>query len=281
MLENIFLLLSQNDGLLYVAVGLLSLCIGSFLNVVIHRLPMILKKDWHNDCQLFLHPDNPQLNNEKLTLSFPHSRCPECKTQIKWYQNIPVISWLVLRGKCNSCKHPISFLYPFIELLTCVLSIAVVFKYGVTSQALFGLILTWTLITLVFIDFAEQILPDRIVYPLIGLGLLLSTYGVYIPSDTAIWGAVIGFLSLWVVYILFKLITGKEGMGYGDFKLLAACGAWFGALALPSVIVVSSVLGCVVGIYFLKVKKESKPFAFGPYIAASIWVYFMFGSLVG
>lgn len=281
MLENIFLLLSLNDWLLYTVTGVLGLCIGSFLNVVIHRLPMILKKDWHNECQLFLHPENPELITDKLTLSFPHSRCPECKTRIKWYQNIPVISWIVLRGKCGTCKHPISCLYPFIELLTCILSIAVVFKFGATSQAFFGLILTWSLITLTFIDFAEQILPDRIVFPLIGLGLILSTYSIYIPSGISIWGAVIGFLSLWIVYILFKLITGKEGMGYGDFKLLAACGAWFGALSLPSVIIISSVLGSIVGIYFLKVKKVSMPFAFGPYIAVAIWIHFMFGSLIG
>ena len=280
MLENSLELLAQNQLLLCLIVAIFSLCVGSFLNVVIYRLPIILKREWHNECQLFLHADNPQLDHSKFTLSFPRSKCPTCESQIKWYQNIPVISWLALRGKCSSCKTGISIRYPLIELLTCVLSVIIVVKFGFSLKSLFGVLFTWMLIPLLFIDFAEQILPDRIVFPLIGIGLAINTHGVFVATDVSVWGCIIGFLSLWSVYIIYKLITGKEGMGYGDFKLLAAFGAWFGAGVLPTIILGSSIIGSLVGIYFLRVRKQSLPFAFGPYLVLAGWVAFFFGPLV-
>lgn len=280
MLENVFLILGENSSVMYFIVAILGLCVGSFLNVVIYRLPLILNKGWHSECQLFLFPDNPQLRTEKITLSIPRSHCPSCKKQIKWYQNIPVVSWVLLKGKCGFCNHPISPLYPFIEVLTCLASVAVVIKYGVTIQSVFGLVFTWLLITITFIDFAEQIIPDRIVFPLFGIGLVIGTFQVFVGPDQAIWGSMIGFLSLWSIYIVFKILTGKEGMGYGDFKLLMALGAWFGPLALPNIILISAVLGLIIGIILKKTRSESKPFAFGPYLAIAGWVYLIFGNII-
>lgn len=280
MFENLFLFLQTNTTLTYIIVALLGLSVGSFLNVVIYRLPLILKQSWHNECQLFLHPDNPNLLTEKITLSTPRSRCTTCNNQIRWFHNIPVLSWLFLKGKCGFCSTRISPIYPLIELLTSITSIIVVFKFGLTIQALASLVFTWLLIAITFIDFTEQIIPDRIVYPLFGMGLIISTYNIFVSPDQSIWGAMIGFLSLWIIYIIFKAFTGKEGMGYGDFKLLMALGAWFGPFALPNLILVSAVLGCLIGIALIQIRKESKPFAFGPYLAISGWIYLIFGNLV-
>lgn len=278
--DAFLMLVNTTPWFFYSLVAFVSLCIGSFLNVVIYRLPKMLHIQWRNDCHSYLNPTDPVAAQEVFDLNKPRSHCPTCKTQIKWYQNIPVISWVVLRGKCASCKAPVSIRYPLIELLTMVLSLAVAYKFGVSWAMVLGLVFTWCLVALTFIDFAEQILPDRIVFPLIGLGLLASTYGIFVNPSASIWGAVIGFLCLWIVYVIFKKITGKEGMGYGDFKLLCATGAWFGAFSLPTVILVSSLLGTVIGLFLLVRKNQNKPFAFGPYIAIAAWVYLMFGSIV-
>ena len=270
----------QNPTALYFGVGMLSLCVGSFLNVVIYRTPKMMEQEWHTECQLLLHPEQVIIDEEKLSLSKPASTCPKCKTAIKWYQNIPVISWLALRGKCGSCQNPISIRYPFIELLTAICSLTVVAVYGPTLQMLFGVLLTWILITLTFIDFDTQLLPDRFTLTLAAIGLAINSYSLFTTPTAAIWGYVIGFLCLWIVYYLFKVVTGKEGMGYGDFKLLAALGAWMGPLLLPLIILLSSVVGAIIGIILLKIRKENVPFAFGPYIAIAGWVAFLWGDQI-
>ncbi|MGX5698849.1 prepilin peptidase [Acinetobacter kookii] len=269
-----------NPTALYIAVGLFSLCIGSFLNVVIYRTPKMMEQEWRQDCQILLHPEQVIIDETKITLSKPDSTCPKCQTPIRWYQNIPVISWLVLMGKCGSCKNPISIRYPLIELLTALCSLIIVAVFGPTLQMLFGLILTWTLIALTFIDFDTQLLPDRYTLPLAALGLAVNSYSLYTSPTSAIWGYIIGFLCLWIVYYLFKIITGKEGMGYGDFKLLAALGAWMGPFLLPLIVLLSSFVGAVIGIILLKIRKENQPFAFGPYIAIAGWIAFIWGEQI-
>ncbi|NNH35090.1 prepilin peptidase [Acinetobacter sp. NIPH 2377] len=270
----------NNPTALYLAVGLFSLCIGSFLNVVIYRTPKMMEQEWRTDCQFFLHPEQPIIDESKLTLSKPASNCPKCQTEIRWYQNIPVISWLALGGKCGSCKNPISIRYPLIELLTAVCSLVIVAVFGPTLQMLFGLLLTWILIALTFIDFDTQLLPDRYTLTLAALGLGINSYAIYTSPTSAIWGYIIGFLCLWIVYYLFKIITGKEGMGYGDFKLLAALGAWMGPLMLPLIVLLSSMVGAIIGIILLKIRKENQPFAFGPYIAIAGWIAFIWGEQI-
>ena len=267
----------ENPTALYIAVGLFSLCIGSFLNVVIYRTPKMMEQEWRQDCQMFLHPDQAIIDESKLTLSKPASTCPKCRTEIRWYQNIPIISWLVLRGKCGSCQNPISIRYPLIELLTALASLVIVSVFGPTLQMLLGLLLTWILIALTFIDFDTQLLPDRYTLTLAALGLGINSYAIYISPTSAIWGYIIGFLCLWIVYYLFKIVTGKEGMGYGDFKLLAALGAWMGPLMLPLIVLLSSLVGAIIGIVLLKIRKENQPFAFGPYIAIAGWIAFIWG----
>ena len=262
---------------LYIAVGLLGLCIGSFLNVVIYRTPKMMEQEWRQDCQMLLHPEQALIDQSKLTLSKPASTCPKCHSAIRWYQNIPVVSWLILRGRCASCQNPISIRYPLIELLTAICSLVIALVFGASLQMLFGLLLTWTLIALTFIDFDTQLLPDRYTLPLAALGLAVNSYAIYTSPTAAIWGYIIGFLCLWIVYYLFKIVTGKEGMGYGDFKLLAALGAWMGPLMLPLIVLLSSLVGAIIGIILLKIRKENKAFAFGPYIAIAGWIAFIWG----
>ena len=272
--------LIQHPTALYFAVGIFSLCIGSFLNVVIYRTPKMMEQEWRNDCQMLLHPEQAIIDESKISLSQPASTCPKCHSLIRWYQNIPVISWLLLRGKCGQCQNPISIRYPFIELLTAVCALTVVAVFGPTLQMLFGLVLTYVLIALTFIDFDTQLLPDRYTLPLAALGLGVNSYALYTSASSAIWGYIIGFLCLWVVYYLFKLVTGKEGMGYGDFKLLAALGAWMGPLMLPLIVLLSSLVGAIIGIILLKIRKENQPFAFGPYIAIAGWIAFLWGDAI-
>ena len=279
-MQQVISYLVDNPTALYIAVGLFSLCIGSFLNVVIFRTPKMMEQEWHQECQMLLHPEQPIIDEDKLTLSKPASTCPKCHRPIRWYQNIPVISWLVLRGKCGTCQNPISIRYPFIELLTMVCSLIVAVVFGATIQMLLGLLLTWVLITLTFIDFDTQLLPDRFTLPLAALGLGINTFTIYTSPSSAIWGYLIGFLCLWIVYYLFKLITGKEGMGYGDFKLLAALGAWMGPMMLPLIILLSSVVGAIIGIILMKMRGENQPFAFGPYIAIAGWIAFLWGDQI-
>lgn len=279
-LQSFIFVLNASKPFFYFLVVLISLCIGSFLNVVIHRLPIIMKREWEAECYEFINQPENIKQHEKLTLSTPRSSCPSCKQKIKWYQNIPVISWVLLRGKCSNCGVSISAKYPLIELLTCGLSVAVAYTFGPTLQTVFGLIFVWSMIALAFIDLAEQFLPDRIVLPLLGLGLIINVYSVFVPVQFSVWGAVIGWLCLLIVGEIFKAITKKDGMGHGDFKLLAIIGAWFSAFALPTVILGSSILGIIVGITLLKKNKTSEAFAFGPYIAIMGVFVLLFGKLI-
>ena len=277
---DFFGLLSQSPLLSKVLTGILGLCVGSFLNVVIYRTPKMMQQQWHSECQWLLHPDEPVTPEAPLTLSHPASRCSHCGHQIRWYENMPVVSWLVLRGKCSGCHQPISKRYPLVEIIAAVLSVMVVTKFGVSLQALAALVFTWTLIALTGIDFDTQLLPDRFTLPLAGLGLLVNAFGLFVSPTAAIFGYVIGFLCLWVVYRLFLLITGKQGMGHGDFKLLAALGAWLGALMLPLIVFVSALVGSVIGIMLMKRAGESKPFSFGPYIAIAGMIALLYGEQI-
>ena len=287
---SFFTLLQDNMGLALVLFTLLGLCVGSFLNVVIHRMPLMMHHAWRQESSQFLaaQPDMPSLhtaplvkiaaNDTPITLSTPASRCPHCSHRIRWYENIPLISWLFLRGRCSDCKHRISIRYPFVELVTALLSALVIYHFGVTATGLSALVLVWVLIALTGIDFDTQLLPDRLTFPLLGLGLAVNTQGWFVSLTASVWGALLGFLSLWVVVWLFYLLTKKHGMGQGDFKLLAALGAWLGASMLPLIILLSSLLGAVIGIVLMKIEGESRPFAFGPYIAIAGIVALLYGN---
>lgn len=283
-------LLQENMSVALVVFTLLGLCVGSFLNVVIHRIPLMMHYAWRQECSQFLaqQTDLPNEHSEPLTrivasdvpitLSTPASRCPHCAHKIKWYENIPLISWMMLRGRCSDCKAAIGVRYPIVELVTALLSGLVIYHFGVTATGLFALVLVWTLIALTGIDFDTQLLPDRLTFPLAGLGLAVNSQGWFVTPTQAIWGLLLGFLSLWIVVKVFYLITKKHGMGQGDFKLLAVLGAWLGPMMLPLIILLSSLLGSIVGIILMKTQGESKPFAFGPYIAIAGIVALLYGS---
>ncbi|MFL1464681.1 prepilin peptidase [Marinobacter sp. HN1S83] len=267
--------------LLYLSVVLFSLCIGSFLNVVILRLPKMMHQDWRCQCEEFLElPEGQRKPETPITLASPASTCPACDHKIRAWENIPVVSYLVLGGKCSSCKARISPRYPIIEALTAIFSVVTVATLGPTESSLWALLLVWTLVALTMIDFDTQLLPDSMTLPLMWLGLVLNYFGVLTDFHSAFWGAVAGYLSLWSVYWLFKLVTGKEGMGHGDFKLLAALGAWLGWQLLPAVILLSSVVGAVVGICLIVFRKQGRevPIPFGPYLAAAGLLCLWFGS---
>ena len=266
--------------LLYLVVIFVSLCVGSFLNVVILRLPKMMKQEWRCQCEEFLEiPENERKPDERITLSKPASTCPSCGHKIRAWENIPVISWLMLGGKCSSCKTRISPRYPIIEALTAVFSVVTVYLLGPSESALWALLMVWALVALTMIDFDTQLLPDGITLPLMWLGLVLNYFGVLTDFGSAFWGAVAGYLSLWSVYWLFKLATGKEGMGHGDFKLLAALGAWLGWQLLPAVILLSSLVGAIVGISLMVLRKHGRevPIPFGPYLAAAGLLSLWFG----
>jgi leader peptidase (prepilin peptidase) / N-methyltransferase len=260
------------------AAGVLGLLVGSFLNVVILRLPARLMAQWRLDAfdTLGMEPDATALPPGIVR---EPSHCPHCKHPLAAHDNIPVLGWLLLRGRCRYCKAPISIQYPLVELLSGLASAVIVWKFGPGWVALAGLVFTWMLIALAGIDFRTQYLPDQLNYPLLWLGLLLSLLPMFVLPGTAIAGAAIGYLSLWSVYWLFKLLTGKEGMGYGDFKLLAALGAWMGPTALLPVILLSSFVGAIIGGTLIALRKHGRdiPMPFGPFIAMAGWIWFVAG----
>ncbi|WP_312910788.1 A24 family peptidase [Stutzerimonas nitrititolerans] len=259
----------------------LGLLVGSFLNVVIHRLPIMMQRDWQSQAREFLElPEEPV--GATFNLFLPHSRCPHCDHQIRAWENIPLISWLALRGKCSACKAPISRRYPLIELACGVLSGYVAWHFGFSWQAGAMLLLTWGLLAMSMIDVDHQLLPDSLVLPLLWLGLIVNSFGLFASLEDALWGAVVGYLALWSVYWLFKLVTGKEGMGYGDFKLLAMLGAWGGWQVLPLTILLSSVVGAVLGTVMLRMQKAESgtPIPFGPYLAIAGWVALLWGDQI-
>ena len=263
-------------------IGLVSLCVGSFLNVVIYRLPLMMQREWQGECRLLLESElknNIADTNEPFNLAKPNSTCPKCKTAIKAWQNIPVISWLFLKGKCASCSNPISARYPIVEAITALLSLVVAYCLGATEQALLYIAITWALVALTFIDIDHMLLPDQITLPLVWLALIAAVLGYTVTPTDAIIGAACGYLSLWSVFWLFKLLTGKEGMGYGDFKLLAVFGALLGWQSLLTIILLSSVVGAIIGIALLTIQGKDKatPIPFGPYLAIAGWITMLWG----
>ncbi|MFV3330697.1 prepilin peptidase [Pseudomonas sp. NY15437] len=262
-------------------VTLLGLLIGSFLNVVIHRLPRMMQLDWHQQARETLGlPEGEKQPTYNLVL--PNSQCPHCAHEIKPWENVPVVSWLVLGGKCSACKAPISKRYPLVELACGALSAFIAWHYGFGWQAGAMLLLTWGLLAMSMIDIDHQLLPDDLVLPLLWLGLIVNHFGLFTNLGDALWGAVFGYLSLWSVYWLFKLITGKEGMGYGDFKLLAMLGAWGGWQVLPLTILLSSLVGAVLGVIMLRLRnaETSTPIPFGPYLAIAGWIALLWGDQI-
>ena len=267
----------------------LGLLVGSFLNVVIYRLPKMMERDWQEQCREFLTNDGdiaslPENDSkpQPFNLMVPVSRCPHCGHKIKPWENIPVVSYLFLRGKCSNCKAKISIRYPIIELVTGVLSVAVIYYVGVNWSGLAALVFTWSLIALTMIDVDTYLLPDDITLPLLWLGLIANSFGTFTDLPSALWGAIAGYVALWSVYKLFKLVTGKEGMGYGDFKLLAALGAWMGSQMLPQIILLSSLVGAVIGISMIVIRGRDKniPIPFGPYLAIAGWIAFIWGDTI-
>jgi leader peptidase (prepilin peptidase) / N-methyltransferase len=258
----------KNEPIIFITFAVvLGLMIGSFLNVVIHRLPKMMEQEWHNNCLELQGKEVPE--QKKFTLSSPRSACPKCNHQITALENIPIVSYVLLGGRCKGCKTKISLRYPLVEALTGALLGFIAYQFGYTTTTLFAWAFTLALIALTFIDFDTQLLPDDITLPLLWLGLLFNLNDGFTDLNSAVIGAVLGYLILWSVYWLFKLATGKEGMGYGDFKLLAAIGAWFGWQLIPAVILLSSVLGAVIGIGLILMRGENGNTAipFGPFLA--------------
>ncbi|ENM5852381.1 prepilin peptidase [Vibrio mimicus] len=262
---------------------LFGLIVGSFLNVVIYRLPKIMEREWRADCATSFPEYGISPPEGQLTLSLPRSTCPHCQTPIRVIDNIPVVSWLALRGKCSHCKSPISARYPLIELFTALVSLMVSTQLGFSPFAVAALLFSYVLIAATFIDLDTMLLPDQLTLPLLWSGIALALFGLSPVSLTdAVIGAMAGYLSLWSIYWLFKLLTGKEGMGYGDFKLLAALGAWLGWQQLPVIVLLSSVVGLLFGLIQLRLQKQGidKAFPFGPYLAIAGWIALLWGNTV-
>ncbi len=260
---------------------LLGLLVGSFLNVLVYRLPVMLHRDWkvqaRDVLELPAEPAGPAFN-----LLTPNSSCPHCGHKIRPWENIPLLSWLALRGKCSGCQQPISSRYPLVELACGLLSAFVAWQFGYGWPCAAMLLLTWGLLAMSLIDCDHQLLPDALVLPLLWLGLIVNNFGWFTSLEDALWGAVAGYLSLWSVYWLFKLLTGKEGMGYGDFKLLAMLGAWGGWQILPLTILLSSLVGAILGVIMLRLRNAATgtPIPFGPYLAIAGWIALIWGEQI-
>ena len=259
--------------------AVVGLIIGSFLNVVIYRTPMVLERKWKSECREFLELESTNEEPEQhFSVVWPGSSCPHCKTPIKAWQNIPVLSYLILRGKCSNCVAKIGIRYPLVEIATAILTVLVALEFGIGWTGLGAMLLTWSLIALTGIDFDTQLLPDDICLPLLWLGLIANSFAAYTDIVSALWGAVSGYMLLWSVFWVFKLVTGREGMGYGDFKLLAALGAWVGWQLLPMVILIASITGLIAAILMMIFLSYDRrvPIAFGPYLALGGWLSFMY-----
>ena len=284
MLEDIVITLQSSPWLFYFTVIFIGLSVGSFLNVVAYRLPKMMERDWKRECHEFLELEPPPTDNDEkvFNLAVPASACPNCGHKLRAWENIPVISYIFLKARCSSCGTKISVQYPAVELITALASLLVAYTFGVTTQTIAALFFTWVLITLTLIDLKTQLLPDSLTLPLLWLGIFLSLFDVFTDLTSSVIGAMAGYMILWSVYQLFKLLTGKEGMGFGDFKLLAALGAWMGYSYLPQVILVSSVVGSVFGIGMLIIGKtrQQQPIPFGPYLAVAGWIALLWGETI-
>jgi leader peptidase (prepilin peptidase)/N-methyltransferase len=279
MFDNMLGVFEQMPWLFLATVFLLGLMVGSFLNVVIYRLPLMMQREWRRECLEFLEQEAESGETGRFNLLVPRSRCGECGHPISALENIPVVSWLLLGGKCRECGSRISLQYPLVELFTAVISITVAWRFGVSGQTAAALVFSWALIAMSGIDIGHKLLPDNLTLPMLWLGILLSFFPVFIDLESSVIGAMAGYLSLWSVYIVFKLITGKEGMGHGDFKLLAMLGAWTGWKMLLVIILTSSLVGATVGIAMILLKRSDRrtQIPFGPYLAAAGWIALLWG----
>ena len=295
-MDAIITLSQLHPEFFYVFVFLVSLMVGSFLNVVIYRLPIMMERSWQAEYDSYFADSDDaaetgsvanegavaSVNSAPFNLVKPDSTCPKCGHTIRAWENIPVISYLFLKGKCANCKTGISPRYPLVELFTAIACTFTAYHFGPTSQAVWAILITYVLITLIFIDVDKMLLPDQLTLPLLWLGLLLSTSDVFVGTTDAIIGAAAGYLSLWSVYWVFKLVTGKEGMGYGDFKLLAALGAYTGWQGLPVIILLSSFVGAIIGIAIMMIQNKGKSLAipFGPYLAVAGWLTLLYKDVI-
>ena len=282
-------LFAQSPAAFTATAFIFALLIGSFLNVVIYRLPIMMYREWHEQSEELQKADTPELPDKPFNIVMPRSACPACGAQITVLQNIPVISYLLLGGRCSGCKQKISMRYPLVELLTAVLAAVCAMHFGFGFEALMAIGLTFALIAISVIDYDHQLIPDSIVMPLLWVGLAMSLFhpmsgadSLFVSPVDSIIGAIAGYLSLWSVYQLFKLITGKEGMGYGDFKLLAALGAWLGGQSLHLIILLAAVVGAIFGIAMIVIKGRDRqlPIPFGPYLATAGWVTMLYGDMI-
>jgi len=261
---------------------ILGLLVGSFINVVIHRLPIMMEREWRAQCRLLLNmPGSPEVaDHAPFNLIVPRSCCPHCHKQIRNMDNIPVISYLLLRGKCRDCAAPISLRYPVVELISAGLGALIAWHFNFEIKTIFAVLLTWALLCLTVIDIDKQLLPDDITLPFLWLGLACNLFNMFTDPVSGLIGAMLGYSILWTIFMLFKILTGKEGMGYGDFKLLAMLGAWAGWQMLPLMILLASVLGSMVGIGLMVFRKHEhgRPIPFGPYLALSGWIALLWGT---
>lgn len=277
---NLYLFLLTNPVFFYVMAAVFGLLVGSFLNVVIYRLPVMMEREWRTECQQFLGINSGSDAAPPFNLVVPRSRCPKCNHAISAIENIPVISYLFLRGKCRACRTPISPRYPAIETTTALITLLMAMHFGVTVQTILAALFAWSLITLTMIDYDHQLLPDSITLPVMWMGIISNTFGLFTNLHSSLYGAVAGYMILWTVYIVFKMVTGKEGMGHGDFKLLAMLGAWMGWQLLPLIIVFSSLIGSIVGIGLIIFRghNRAQPIPFGPYLAVAGLIAFLYGN---
>jgi leader peptidase (prepilin peptidase)/N-methyltransferase len=287
-MQAFFYLMAEFPAFFMGFVFIVSLMVGSFLNVVIYRLPVMMEQSWKAEIAEYTAsqyegiPAADSSKNIPFNLVKPDSTCPKCKYKIRAWENIPLISWLLLRGKCSQCKNSISIRYPLVEFATGLLSTLVAWHFGFGLAGFAAIVATWLLIAMTFIDLDTMLLPDQLTLSLLWLGLILSIESPFVSSQDALIGAAVGYLSLWSLYWAFKLLTGKEGMGYGDFKLLAAIGAWVGWQHLPVVILLSSFVGAVAGVTLLTIqgKDRNQPIPFGPYLAAAGWLTILYGDVI-
>ena len=272
--------LQETPASYYTLMGVLGLLIGSFLNVVIHRLPKMLQQNWERECRMIL--ATPGAADEipvTYNLIRPRSQCPHCQRMIKATENIPILGYFLLRGHCSGCGKPISIRYPLVEAISGGIALFLSWYFGFTAQAALALVLSWTLLALSMIDLDRQLLPDDITLPLLWTGLLANLFGVFTDTESSLIGAMAGYGVLWSVFTAFRFVTGKEGMGYGDFKLLAALGAWLGWQMLPQIIILASLCGAIVGLTLILLRRHamSRPLPFGPYLAAAGWLALILG----